>query len=174
MNGLLQLKKMIYAVNRYFNLFGVALLLLMIGFVVIDILSRILRNMPLSASYELVEYTMVLVIVFALGYTQVNRGHINVLTLVELLPGKWQSVCDRVVNAIACIFYSLIAWQTFIKGGLDRVSNTTSPVLFIPKYPIVYIASLGFALISLVLLIQVILPDDEGVNTGKDGEELIF
>ena len=174
MNGLKKLRNSIYAVNRYFNLFGIVLLLVMIAFVVVDILSRLLLNMPLSASYELVEYTMVLVIVFALGYTQVNRGHINVLTIIELLPKKWQSVCDRVVNFAAFLFYSLITWQTFVKGGLDKVSGTTSPVLFVPKYPVVYVAALGFALISAVLLIQVIMPEEEGDQDTKDGDELIF
>ena len=174
MTGLNNLKQAIYALNRYFNLFGIVLLLLMIGFVVVDILSRLALNMPLSASYELVEYTMAMVIVFSLGYTQVNKGHINVMTLIELLPNKWQAICDRLINFTALLFFSLISWQTFVKGGMDKISGTTSPVLFIPKYPFSYIASLGFALMSLVLLMQVIIPDDEAIHEKKKEQEAIF
>lgn len=170
MSWLYKLKKVVYAINAYFNMFGITLLLLMIGFVMVDVLSRLLINNPLSASYELVEYTMAMVIVFALGYTQVKKGHINVMTVLELLPKRWQRLFDRIVNFTALIMFALIAWQTYIKGGMDKLAGTTSPVLFIPKYPFVYAASLGFLLICLVLIMQIILPDDEAVQAVEEKE----
>jgi TRAP-type C4-dicarboxylate transport system permease small subunit len=158
--GLQSVKKTVYGLCRMLNLVGVVLIIVMVLTIVVDVLGRFLLNLPLQGSYELVEYIMGLSIVFALGYTQVVKGHINVDSLLQLLPRKAQVVAEQLVNIIGLVMFSFITWQTFIKAGLELQAGTTSAVLYIPKYPFMYLTAFGFGLLCLVYLMQIMLPDE--------------
>jgi TRAP-type C4-dicarboxylate transport system permease small subunit len=158
--GLQSVKKAVYAVSAALNLAGVFLIIFMTATIVVDVLGRLLFNLPLQGSYELVEYAMSLVIVFALGYTQVVKGHINVDSVLRLLPRKAQTVAMQVVNFIGLGMFAVIAWQTFVKAGLEVTSGTNSAVLGIAKYPFMYLSAFGFSLLCLVYIMQILLPDE--------------
>jgi TRAP-type C4-dicarboxylate transport system permease small subunit len=160
MAALMQFKKVVYKICEKFNLFGVLLMLVMIGLVVVDVLGRGLFDKPIDGSYELIEYTMVAVITFAMGYTQIRKGNTDVDTLIGFLPKKARAIWDRVINLCGFLTFSLIAWETFVKAGDEQVAGTASAVLLIEKYPFVYIASIGFILLALVFGLQFILPDE--------------
>lgn len=162
------LKRWIYKLSELLNVVGVSMTLLMAALIVTDILGRLLFNLPLQGSYELVEYMMGLAIIFAIGYTQVQGAHVNIPTLVEMLPGALPRLMGRFINLVACVTFGLITWQNFIKAGMEVKSGTTSSVLYIPTYPFRYACAFGFAVLTLVFLIQVLLPDE---NEQKAEEE---
>jgi TRAP-type transport system small permease protein len=163
-DSLKAIKKAVYGLSAALNVLGVGLILLMVLLIVIDILSRLLFNIALQGSYELVEYIMGLVIVFALGYTQVMNGHINVTTLLDMLPERMQVWGDRTVNFVGLLMFGLIAWQTWEKAGDEVKAGTTSAVLYIPKYPFMYAIAFGFAVLTLVYLMQILVPDEKASN----------
>lgn len=158
---------MVFALSALLNIAGVCLILIMVLLIVTDILSRLLFNIALQGSYEVVEYIMGLVIVFALGYTQVKNGHISVTTMIELLPQKLQSLAGRLVNLVGLLMFGLITWQTFEKAGMEVKAGTTSAVLYIPKYPFMYACAFGFAVLTLVYLMQILAPDEEEAQEEK-------
>jgi len=155
------IKLAIYKLSALLNIIGVGFILAMVLLIVTDILSRLLFNIALQGSYELVEYIMGLVIVFALGYTQIKNGHISVTTLIEMLPEWAQDWANRGVNLVGLVMFALITWQTFEKAGMEVKAGTTSAVLYIPKYPFMYACAFGFAVLTLVYLMQVLMPDEE-------------
>lgn len=169
MNVVKAIKSLIYKLSALLNILGVCLILIMVLLIVVDILSRLLFNVALQGSYELVEYIMGLVIVFALGYTQIKDGHISVTTLIEMLPENLQSLAGRFVNLVGLTMFGLIAWQTFEKAGMEVKAGTTSAVLYIPKYPFMYACAFGFAVLTLVYLMQVLVPDEAEV--GKEEQQ---
>jgi TRAP-type C4-dicarboxylate transport system permease small subunit len=155
------LKACIYKLSALLNVVGLFLVLLMVTLIVVDILSRLMFNVALQGQYELVEYIMGLVIVFALGYTQVKNGHVRITSLVEMLPKRAQSWMQRLVNLLGLLMFGLITYENFIKAGMEVRAGTTSAVLYIPTYPFRYACTFGFALLTLVYLCQVLLPDEE-------------
>jgi TRAP-type C4-dicarboxylate transport system permease small subunit len=162
MAALKKLKLAVYALSARLNFVGIILMLFMIAFTAVDVFGRIFLNKPLTGAYELVEFTMVIVIVFAMSYTQVKQGHMSVNTLVERLPRRVERLFIKFVNLIGGCIFLLIAWQTFIKANIEKVSGTTSSVLLIVKYPFVYIAFAGFLLLTVIFALQVLLPEEEG------------
>jgi TRAP-type transport system small permease protein len=166
------MKNPLYRLSALLNVVGVCLILLMVTLIVIDVVSRLLFNVALQGSYELVEYIMGLVIVFALGYTQIKNGHINVTTLIDMLPARLKPWGERFVNLVGLVMFALITWQTFDKAGMELTAGTTSAVLYIPKYPFIYACAFGFAVLTLVYLAQVLWPE-ESEEKAEEQPELI-
>jgi TRAP-type C4-dicarboxylate transport system permease small subunit len=158
------MKDWVYKLSALLNIVGVSVTLLMAALIVTDILGRLLFNLPVQGSYELVEYLMGLAIVFSIGYTQVQGAHVNIPTLVEMLPKKLQRGMGRFVNLVGFVMFAIITWQNFIKAGMEVKAGTTSAVLYIPAYPFRYACTFGFAVLTLVFLMQVLLPDDEAAK----------
>lgn len=157
---LVSFKRFVYKMSAGLNLAGLCLTLVMVLLVVVDIFGRALFNVPLQGSYELVEYIMGLVIVFAIGYTQVRNAHINVPGLLELLPAGGQKVMQALVSLVGAATYALFAWQAFLKAGNEIQAKTESAVLAIPKFPFLYACAFGFGLLALVYLAQALAPDE--------------
>lgn len=154
-------KQYVYKVSAGLNLVGLTLTLIMVALVVIDIFGRALFNVPLQGSYELVEYIMGLVIVFAIGYTQVRDSHINCPGLFELLPKTAQRIGHAFISLVGFATYILFAWQAYVKAGIEIKAKTESAVLAIPKYPFMYACAFGFLLLALVYLAQALAPDEK-------------
>ncbi len=164
MTTILKIKKAIYNFSAGLNLSGVSLMVLMTILIIIDIFMRFVFNKPFAATYELIEYAMVVVLSFAMAYTQVIRGHIDVSSIVEMFPKKVQTVFLWVANFIAFVYYGLMSWQTCVKGFIEIKSGTTSAVLYIIKWPFVIVCAFGFGIFALVLLTQLLVlkdPDDK-------------
>jgi TRAP-type C4-dicarboxylate transport system permease small subunit len=142
------------------NVVGVSLILVMAVLIVVDILSRLLFNIALQGQYELVEYMMGLVIVFAIGYTQVRNSHVRITTAIDLLPRKMHPWMDRFANAVGFMAFGLIAYETFMKAGMDIKSGMASAVLYIPRYPFMCACAFGFGILALVFFIQMLVPDE--------------
>lgn len=154
------IKSGIYKLSAALNVLGVSLILVMSALIVTDILSRLMFNVAVQGQYELVEYMMGLVIVFAIGYTQVRNGHVRISTAIELLPRKALPWADGFANAVGFLTFGLIAYETFLKGGMDIRSGMMSAVLYIPRYPFMYACAFGFGILAVVFLIQILAPDE--------------
>lgn len=162
---MLVFKKYIYKLSAGLNLLGLCLTLLMVALVVVDIFMRALFNVPLQGSYELVEYIMGLVIVFAIAYTQVRSSHINVRGVIELLPPWGQRTANVFISLTGFATYSLFAWQAFNKAGAEIKAQTVSAVLAIPKFPFMYACAFGFGLLAMVYLAQAFVPEEAEEST---------
>jgi TRAP-type C4-dicarboxylate transport system permease small subunit len=155
------------------NIAGIGLILAMVLLIVTDVLSRLLFNIALQGQYELVEYIMGLVIVFALGYTQVRNGHVCITSAIDLLPRKMRSWTNRLVNVIGFLIFGLITYETLVKAGMEIEAGTTSAVLYIPKYPFMYACAFGFTVLTLVYLMQILLPDESGQKTEEQPDLIV-
>jgi TRAP-type C4-dicarboxylate transport system permease small subunit len=154
------IKSGIYKLSAGLNIAGVSLILVMSVLIVTDILSRLMFNYAIQGQYELVEYMMGLIIVFAIGYTQVRNNHVRITSAIDLLPRKIRPWVDGFANTVGCATFGLIAYETFVKGGMDIKSGLTSAVLYIPRYPFMYACAFGFGLLALVFFIQILAPDE--------------
>jgi TRAP-type C4-dicarboxylate transport system permease small subunit len=160
------IKSGIYKLSAALNIAGVSLILVMSALIVTDILSRLMFNVAVQGQYELVEYMMGLVIVFAIGYTQVRNGHVRITTAIDFLPRKMKPWADGFANAVGFVTFGFIAYETFLKAGMDIKSGMTSAVLYIPRYPFMYACAFGFGIFALVFLVQILAPDESQEKEG--------
>ena len=145
------------------NIFLNKILMILGGIAVLGIMTLATGNvvlrifhMPYRGAYEIVSFLGAVVIAFALGYTQKRKDHIVVDILTEKFPKKLNRALDMINYFVTFIFFSIIAWQTFVWGMKICEANEVSETLKVIYYPFVFCVSLGFAVLSFTLLIDLL------------------
>ncbi len=146
--------RVIYPVSRIINGVGVGILVVMMFFTVTDISLRFLFNSPIAASFELVEFMMGIVVCLALANTGVIKGHVRVELILNMFPKRVREIVDTITGFFSLCVVSLITWQSFVQAKVLSASGLTSSVLYIPIYPFLIIAGFGFAMFTIVVLID--------------------
>ncbi len=103
-------------------------------------------------------------IAFALGYTQKMKNNIVVDILTERFPKKVHRMLDMTNYFVTMIFFGIISWQIFKWGMKVWESHELSETLKVIYHPFVFCVSIGFAVLSLTLLVdflQTILAKEE-------------
>jgi len=115
-----------------------------------------LFHLPFRGAYEIVSFLGAVVIAFALGFTQKRKDNI----VVDILTQKFSKKVNRVLNGInylvSTIFFSIVAWQIYLWGMKIWESHEVSETLKVVYHPFIFCVSLGFAVLSLTLIIDFI------------------
>ena len=145
--------------NQYLNrllLFVAGLFLLgMCGLTCANILLRT-TWMPIRGTFELMGYFGAVVTTFALGYTQMRRGHISVDILVNSFSKSTRKVLTAVNNTICVLFFSLAAWQLFKKAVTLMRTGEVTETLRIIYYPFTIAVALGCLALVLELVVSLL------------------
>ena len=108
---------------------------------------------PIPGGIEVVAFLGVVVIGFAIAYTQVLRGHIQVEFVVMRLPQRVQAVIAAFVTLLGLALFVLLAWQSVEYGLSLAAKGTVSMTQRIPFYPFVH--AIAFCCIPVCLLLVV-------------------
>jgi len=152
--------------NKVLVFIGGLLLVGMIGLTCANIVSRMIW-VPIRGTFELMGYSGAVVTAFALGYTQLHKGHICVDVLINTFSGKTRRILDMVNTAVCFAFFTIAAWQIAVKATTLLKTGEITETLRIIYYPFTYAVALGFGVLSLVLFIDLLkslFPEKEGVN----------
>jgi TRAP-type C4-dicarboxylate transport system permease small subunit len=133
---------------------GVALLALTL-LATMNVALRIFQ-VPVSGTYEVVSFLGAIVTAGALGYTQKRKDHIVVDILSDKFPSKVKGVLDRVNYVLIFVFFVIVSWQTFVYGKRLLLTGELSETLKIPYYPFVFLVSVGFAVLALTIILDLI------------------
>ncbi len=107
---------------------------------------------PVSGTFELMGYFGAVVTAFAVGYTQIRRGHIAVDIIVLRFSKKAQRILNAVNNIICMVFFALAAWQISRYATTLWETGEVTETLQVIYYPFTYGVALGCAVLSLVFL----------------------
>lgn len=129
----------------------VAMMLLTCADVILRLFSR-----PIPGTYELVSFFGAVSVAFAMAHTCVEKGHIAVSVLVQLLPRRGRETVDALTSALSLALFALIAWRSVLYAEDLRRSGEVSLTLQLPFYPFVYGIGLSAAVVCLVLLSDVV------------------
>jgi TRAP-type C4-dicarboxylate transport system permease small subunit len=113
-------------------------------------------QVPVGGTYEIVSFLGAIVTAGALGYTQKRKDHIVVDILSEKVPAPVKRVLDRVSHTLILVFFSIVSWQTFVYGKRLMRTGEMSETLKISYYPFVFLVGLGFAVLALTILLDLI------------------
>lgn len=119
-----------------------------------DVILRYFFRSPILGSTEMIEFTMVIAVFFAIAYTGSQKGHINVDVLTAKLSPRGQSIAAFVTTLVGLALFALTTWQSILFALAQRERGVTSPILHVPIPPLVLIVAFGCALLALVLLAQ--------------------
>lgn len=109
---------------------------------------------PIPGGIEIVAFLGVVVTGFAIAYTQVLRGHIQVEFVVNRLPPRVQAVIAAFVTLLGLALFVLLAWQSVEYGLSLQAKGTVSMTQKIPFYPFVHAIAFCCIPLCLVLLLE--------------------
>jgi len=111
---------------------------------------------PVSGTFELMGYFGAVVTAFALGYTQIKRGHIAVDIVVLGFSKKTQKILNA-ANCLICLIFFAVAARQIAKYATTLLkTGEITETLRIIYYPFTYAVALGCAVLSLVFLTDLI------------------
>ncbi len=122
---------------------------------------------PVKGTFELMGFFGAVAAAFALGYTQLMKGHISVDVLIMTFSKRTQRVLTVINSLICMIFFGLVAWQIFKYGNTLRSSGEVTETLRIIYYPFTYAVAVGCGVLSLTFLTDFL----KSLLPGKEGEK---
>lgn len=150
------IRKFALPVSSITNNVGMASLAVMMFLIASDVILRYVFNRPITGSFEITEFLMVIVVAFALAYTGVQKGHVRIDILISHFPPRVQAFIYSVAYLLSAGFLLLITWRSALYAESLRVGEDTSAALMIPVFPFVWVVVCGSAIFSLILLIDLL------------------
>ena len=134
---------------------GVAMFFIML-LTVADVIGRSFFTWPITGTYELSRYFLVIIVLLGIGYAQQTEQHIAVDYFVSKLPLRSQFFFEVTANFLGLVFFALVTWQGW-KGGWDSVkTKTVSDTLHIPSYPFEFLIAVGSFFLCIELLLKLV------------------
>lgn len=138
-------------------LIGGVFLVGMITITCANILSRVLWE-PIRGTFELMGYAGAIVTAFALGYTQIKKGHVAVDILVAKYSTRAKKVVHLINSFLCLLFFVIVAWQIAVKANILMKTGEVTETLQIIYYPFTYAVAFSCLVLALVLVVELIRP----------------
>lgn len=153
-------------ISRFFMIVGGISLLLLVFLATGNVALRIF-DLPFAGTYEIVSFLGALVTAGALAHTQRRRDHIMVDIITDRFPPLVKRLLEAVSDALAAMLFGIATWQVWKWGIQLRENGELSETLQLKYYPFVFGVAAGFALLTLVLVLQML----SSVLRKREGEE---
>jgi TRAP-type C4-dicarboxylate transport system permease small subunit len=154
--------------NGLFNAFDYLARLNVFIMMILVVADIVLRKplWPIPGTYDYVSFLGAMAVAFALPYSAVQKGHIEVELLVSRFSQRVQRVIGTITGIMSFIFFVLVSWQSFaLANNIKRVGEVSMST-HLPFYPFIFLISLMFAFFSLVILFQTIKQFVKAVKGG--------
>jgi len=160
------LDKISHALNQILVWIAGIFLVTMILLTCANIFLRIVW-MPVKGTFELMGFFGAIVTAFALGYTQIKRGHIGIDIVVDQFSAKTQRILNSINYSICMIFFAIAGWQVTKWATTLWKTGEITETLGIIFYPFTYGVALGCFVLALVLLVDLlkVLIQEKGPHT---------
>jgi TRAP-type C4-dicarboxylate transport system permease small subunit len=139
---------------RLLALGGGVVLMLLMGYTVLDVVLRYGFNKPFSGSLEITEFAMAAIVFLGIAYCGITGGHVAVDILERPLEHPKLRFVPVLLTFSGAVLFAMIAWLTAAEAltSMHRVSN----MVRWPHWPFQLIVAGGSAMYALVLLAQTV------------------
>ncbi|MFZ1101985.1 MAG: TRAP transporter small permease [Hyphomicrobiaceae bacterium] len=146
---------------RLMALGGGVVLMMLMGYTVLDVVLRYLFNRPFSGSLEITEFAMSVIVFLGIAYCGFTGGHVAVDILDRPLQNPKLRFVPVLLTLASAVLFAAIAWLTAAEAltSMQRVSN----MVRWPHWPFQMTVALGSGVYAVVLLVQTV-----EVLRGKD------
>lgn len=145
--------KIIHALSRYAGYIATVVLGLMMLLTVADVFMRYFFNSPITGTTEITQLMMVIVVFLSLPWGGVTGSHVKVDLFVRRFGRKTRAIFDVVTLLLSLFIFALIAWRSLLESM--QIETTTS-LIGVPHAPFYYILTLGFVLLTLVVVTLIV------------------
>ena len=121
-----------------------------------DVTLRLVCNFSIPGAFELVEFGMILVVYLGLATTQASKMHISIDVFTLKFPKRVQVIIGNVNYFFSLVIVSLIAWRGLVYLKHTWATGRDSDVLHIPVYYFQIFLVIGWLLLALALLVDLL------------------
>lgn len=112
-------------------------------------------GVPILGDIEIVQFSMVILIMGSLAYTERTNSHITIGLLVDRFPAKVQIVLDFIAQFCTIVFAFIVCWAFTAKINLTQTSDMLN-ISFVPFKIFLVICFIGWALEALLKFIRIV------------------
>ena len=132
---------------------GIIGLLVMMFITCIDVLLAKLFTLPIQGAIDVVQFSQVIAIAFALATTLILGRHIQVDIFISSLPRRTQGVIDSIASLLGLAFFIIVVWQLYGLGySFQTAGEKSMSQLRFALFPFPYTIALGSIPVCLVFL----------------------
>ena len=137
---------------RFMALAAGCVLMLLMGYTVLDVVLRYGFNRPFSGSLEITEFAMSAIVFLGIAYCGWVGGHVAVDILERPLEDPRLRFVPVILTLISAVLFAAIAWLTAVEAvtSMHRISN----MMRWPHYPFQFTVAFGSAMYAIVLFVQ--------------------
>lgn len=111
---------------------------------------------PVLGSEEIVGLMGAVVLAFGLPLTHRERGHIGVDLLYRLFPDKMKRIVDIGISVVTCIFFVLVAWQSYLYAAEMKKVGLVSLTIQFPVHYVIYGVFLGSLILAIIIFVELV------------------
>lgn len=141
---------------KFVNCFSAVMTVIIMALVVLNILMRVIFNLPITGAYEIVSFGILLVVSLALANNELGDGNVVVTVLLEKMSPKKANAFSIAMYFLSVILMGVVTYQLFLMITTKYGQGATSPILLFPHWIIVAILTLGFLTLFFAVLIKLI------------------
>jgi TRAP-type C4-dicarboxylate transport system permease small subunit len=145
------LRKSLNWLTKLLRLIGAISLVAMMFVTCADVLLRAFGH-PIIWAVDMTGFFAVIVLACALPYTQIERGHVGVDLLALKMSPRGQAILDSITSAVSIGLFAIVAREMWLYARELSVKGEVSMTVQIPKAPFIYLISICFLFLGLVLL----------------------
>jgi len=152
------IENIFHRLSRWGRFVSQGTLFIMVFLVTAGVIARYIFNSPLKGDMEIQELMMVIIVFLAFPYCQLKKGNVYVEILVNRFRGRLKEFFHSFVYLIGFVIIGLIVWQMWARAvsGFGEFNKDVTLTLWIPITPFILVAAIGFGLMGVEWLIELI------------------
>ena len=131
---------------------GFGALFLMVVLTCVDVIGAKIFLTPVPGSIDIIMLAQLIAVSFAGAMVLILGRHVQVEFFMILLPKRFQSLVDALINVLCLVFFIIIVWRLFVHGFDLQSGGEVTMTAGIPMAPFAYAAALAMIPFCLVFL----------------------
>ena len=158
-------KKVMTVLNKLSGYLSCALIFFNMMIITVNVIMRMALGKPISGLVDIVSLVSAAAAAMALGYTEFQKGFIQVDFVKEFFPVGIQRVLHVILGVLACACLCFIAYRFALYGATCMKLGTATMTMRLVYWPVCFLLMFGcllYCLTSLYYFLEEIFSWKEG------------
>ncbi|MCY4307777.1 MAG: TRAP transporter large permease subunit [Rhodobacteraceae bacterium] len=143
-------------IARYLCYAAAIVTLLMSIFMVVDLVSRLVFNSPLSGMIELQTFMLVFMAFFSIAYTMLKNQHVAVDLITSILSAPVNSFLQSVFSIWGIFLFGSMSWLSTTRALEAFENEEFSDIIQMPYWVLYFFTSIGTLLLTVAILVSLL------------------
>ena len=148
-------EKFVKLLSKGTNWIAASAMLILMASICVAVVAHVCRH-EIYGALELGTLLAVIIAAFAVADAQVEGAHVSVEVLMQRMPKRIQLITSVINSLLLAVLSVIVSWQCIVTGSKLLQAKAESVALGFPFYTLYYGIAVGFAILGLVFLVEVL------------------